>query len=73
MKEQITEMIDTSKQGIEHYLSSVLIKEYKVMLLLDNESIIKLKYIDKDGNSEVLSGCSCADVIAKLYNKIYNK
>lgn len=71
MIEQIPEMIDTSKQGIEFYLSSVLIKGYKVMFMLDRESLIKLKYVDSSGNSDILSGCSCADVIAKLYNRVY--
>lgn len=73
MQEQIKNMIDTSKQGIDHYLSLVLIKGYKIMLLLDDESKIKLKYIDTEGKSDILSGCSCADVIAELYNIIYGQ
>lgn len=71
--ETIKEMIDTSKQGIEFNLSQVLIKGYKIMLMLDNESIVKLKYIDNEGKSKILSGSSCSDVIAQLYYNVCGK
>lgn len=70
-KKEFNELIDTSKQGIDHCLSQILLKGYKVMFMLDSEGIVRLKYTDSKGNISTLPGSSCADVIAQLYSKIH--
>lgn len=66
----INQLIDTSKQGINYYLSQILIKGYQIMLMIDKQGIVRLKYINNDNNSATLSGSSCSDVISQLYMKV---